>query len=192
MARVLAAFHDSLGGERYLTFNPGVIAGGTTVDFDAAQGRGTAAGKLNVIAQDAVAAGDLRALTPEQRDHAKDVMRRLVAASYPHTSAEITFDDAYPPLAPTEGNKALLALLDGASRDLGLGPVEAVDPAKAGAADISFTAGHVNRALDGLGLMGTGGHTVDETADLRTLASQAKKVAVLLLRLPEAIGNGRP
>jgi len=61
--------------------------------------------------------------------------------------------------------------------------VAAVDPAKAGAADISFTAEHVDAALDGLGLMGTGGHTVDETADLRTLSSQAKRVAILLYRL---------
>jgi hypothetical protein len=31
--------------------------------------------------------------------------------------------------------------------------------------------------------MGDGGHTVLETADLRTLASQAKRIALLLHRL---------
>lgn len=183
MARVLAAFHDSLAGEPLLTFNPGVLLGGTTVDLDLDAGRGTAAGKLNVVAQEAVAAGDLRALTMEQRDRAKSAMEAIVAASHPGTSAEIVFDDAYPPLAPSHGNRRLLALYDGASRDLGLGQVEAVDPARAGAADISFTAGLVGAALDGIGLMGRGGHTVEETADLRTLPSQAKRAAVLLLRM---------
>jgi glutamate carboxypeptidase len=40
-------------------------------------------------------------------------------------------------------------------------------------------------ALDGLGLKGSGGHTVEETADLALLAPQAKRVAVLLARLAE-------
>jgi glutamate carboxypeptidase len=58
-----------------------------------------------------------------------------------------------------------------------------VDPARAGAADVSFTAGLVEMAMDGVGLMGDGGHTVDETADLRTFPVQAKRMAVLLWRL---------
>jgi hypothetical protein len=40
-------------------------------------------------------------------------------------------------------------------------------------------------AVDGLGLKGAGGHTVQETADLALLAPQAKRVAVLLARLAE-------
>ena len=183
IARVLSRFHDDLGGEPHLTFNPGVILGGTTVDYEAEHTRGTAFGKFNVVAEGAVAAGDLRALSIEQRENAKKRMQEIVAASLPHTSAEIVFDDAYPPLAPTDGNRELLARFDAASRDLGLGPVEAVDPARAGAADVSFTAGHVEMAMDGVGLMGTGGHTVDETADLTTLSVQAKRMAVLLSRL---------
>jgi glutamate carboxypeptidase len=38
-------------------------------------------------------------------------------------------------------------------------------------------------ALDGLGLMGTGGHTVEETADLGTLPMQTKRAAILIYRL---------
>src|SRR5690606_41403594 len=99
------------------------------------------------------------------------------------TSAEIQFTDGYPPLAPTEGNRRLLSLCVQASRDVGFGEVSAVGPSAAGAADISFTAGRVAMALDGLGLMGKGGHTVGETADLATLPSQAKRAAVLMYRL---------
>ncbi len=182
-ARILTGFYEGLAGERFLTFNPGMILGGTSVDFDTAGARGLAFGKNNVIAEHTIVSGDLRTISIEQLERAKERMRAIVAESLPHTSAEITFRDSYPPLAPSAGNQRLLAMLDQASRDLGLGPVKAVDPRKAGAADVSFTAGLVEMAIDGLGLMGDGGHTVRETADLRTLPTQTKRAAVLLYRL---------
>jgi glutamate carboxypeptidase len=110
-------------------------------------------------------------------------MRDIVADSLPGTSAMIEFHDGYPPLAPTDGNRALLAVYDQASRDLGYGAVDAVDPRRAGAADVSFASGRIKGALCGLGLMGTGGHTVEETADLRTFTSQAQRAALLIWRL---------
>jgi glutamate carboxypeptidase len=161
------------------------VLGGTTVTLDREQARGDAFGKNNVIAERAVATGDLRAISPEQLERARETMRRIVAESLPGTSAGIELGDGYPPMAPTDGNRALLALLDQVSRDLGTGPVAAVDPRNAGAADVSFVADLVPRILDGLGLMGSGGHTVDETADLRTLPSQTRRAAVLLHRLAQ-------
>ena len=187
MARVLAAFHDSLSNDPPLTFNPGVMVGGTTVTFDAVQNRGTAFGKTNVVAESAYVAGDLRALTPEQLARAKATMQRLAARHYPRTNAVLTIDDGYPPFAPTDGNRRLLAILDQGSRDAGLPSVGPVDPARAGAADISFVAGRVEAALDGLGLKGRADHTVNETADLNMLAVQAKRAAILMARL----GTGR-
>ncbi len=182
-ARILNGFRETLAGQPHLTFNPGVIVGGTSVDYDQAASRGAGFGKSNVIAEHTVVTGDLRALSPEQFAAAKQSMRDIVAASLPRTSATLTFDDGYPPLAPTAGNERLLALYRRASLDVGAGPVAAVDPDKAGAADVSFVAGWVPMILDGVGLMGAGGHTVHETADLRTLPSMAKRAAVLLARL---------
>ena len=121
-ARILSAFHDSLRGEPFLTFNPGLVLGGTGVGLDSSHVRGTASGKTNVIAESTIVVGDLRTLTPEQRDHAKQVMQRIVAAHLPHTQATIAFEDGYPPLARADGNRRLLAIYDQASRDLGLGP----------------------------------------------------------------------
>ena len=183
MARILSQFHDSLSNDPPLTFNPGVIVGGTTVTFDAVQNRGTAFGKTNVVAESAYVAGDLRALTPEQLARTKATMQRITARHYNRTGATLTIDDAYPPFAPTDGNRRLLALLDQGSRDAGLPAVGAVDPARAGAADISFVAGRVDAALDGLGLKGRADHTVNETADLTMLAVQAKRAAILMSRL---------
>ena len=110
-------------------------------------------------------------------------MHEIVAASLPRTSAELAFDDSYPPMAPTDGNRRLLSLLNEVSRDLGLGAITAVDPRNAGAADISFVADDVDMAIDALGLKGKADHTVDETADLRLLPIQIKRAAVLLHRL---------
>lgn len=185
MARILDGFRRELEGAPYVTFNPGVVLAGTRVDYDDEHSTGEAFGKANVISESAVASGDLRTLTPDQLDSAKSRMREIVSRHLPGTSAEIAFSDGYPPMAPTDGNRRLLSLYDQASRDLGFGPVAAVDPADAGAADISFTAGRVVMALDGIGLMGTGGHTVGETADLTTLPSQTKRAALLMYRLRE-------
>lgn len=183
MARILAAFHDSLSNDPPLTFNPGVIVGGTAVTFDRVENRGTAFGKTNVVAESAYVAGDLRALTPEQLARAKETMQRLVSRHYPHTGAVLEISDGYPPFAPTDGNRRLLSLLDQGSRDAGLPPVGPVDPARAGAADVSFVAGRVEAALDGLGLKGRADHTVNETADLTMLAVQAKRAAILMARM---------
>jgi glutamate carboxypeptidase len=182
-ARILDAFRDSLAGEPLLTFNPGVVVGGTAASLDWESSRGTAFGKSNVIAESVYVAGDLRTISLSQRASAKTRMERIVSAHLPHTGATIEFEDGYPPLAPTAGNRRLLAMFDRASRDLGFGAVAESDPQKAGAADISFADGRVEMALDGVGLMGPGGHTVEETGDLRTLPMNGKRVAVLLWRL---------
>jgi glutamate carboxypeptidase len=110
-------------------------------------------------------------------------MRDVAATSLPHTSSTLRFDDSYPPMAPSDGHRQLLAMYDQASRDLGLGPVAATDPRAAGAADVSFIAGVVPQVIDGVGLMGADDHTERETADLGTLASQTKRAALLLARL---------
>jgi glutamate carboxypeptidase len=182
-ARVLEGFRLRLAGDPLLTFNPGLALGGTTVELDSAEVRGSAAGKSNVVAGTMVVKGDLRTISQERLAWAKSTMRRVVAAHLPHTSSELSFDDGYPPLAPVAGNRRLLAIYDRVSRDLGFGPVGMDNPAKAGAADVSFTAGIVPMAIDGLGLAGWDDHTVKETADLSSLPMLTKRAAVLLYRL---------
>jgi glutamate carboxypeptidase len=182
-ARILNAFREKMAGEAHLTFNPGAMLGGTSVDFDPQKSGGTAFGKTNVIAEQAVVAGDLRTLSKVQLDKAKQTMQEIATAAMPRTQATLTFDEGYPSLAPTDGNAQLLAVYDRASRDLGYGPVAAVNPDKAGAADVSFVAGEVKMIMDGVGLMGHDDHTPGETADLSTLPSQTKRAAITLYRL---------
>ena len=109
-------------------------------------------------------------------------MEEIVAESLPVTSATITFEDGYPPMAPTEGNRRLMEMYIQASLDLGLGSLVELDPGRRGAADISFVAPYVD-GLAGLGLHGRGAHGPEETVDLDSLATATKRAAVLIHRL---------
>ena len=109
-------------------------------------------------------------------------MQAIAAEALPHTSS--TSSSRQLPANCAYGrHRRLLGMYDQASRDIGAGPVTASDPRRAGAADISFTAGRVEMALDGIGLMGRDDHSEHETADLTTLPSQTKRAAVLIYRL---------
>ncbi|EED33191.1 peptidase M20 [gamma proteobacterium NOR5-3] len=182
-ARILNAWREALSGIPNLTFNPGLMMAGTDLEHDDKNTRGTVFGKNNVIAQSAIVTGGMRAISPGQIARAETLMRKIAADNLAQTSAELTFNHGYPPMAPSSGNDELLKHYSAISEELGYGPVQAVDPRRAGAADISFAASAVSAALDGLGLMGDGGHTVDEVADLRTLPQQTQRAAILLYRI---------
>jgi len=182
-ARILEAFRAQLEQVENLTFNPGIIIGGTNIDFEHEKSSGTAFGKSNVIAQKTKVKGDLRALSNQQLISAKKSMQNIVKNNLNHTTAELVFEAGYPPMALTEGNLGLLAQYSQVSQDLGYNEVKPANPRKAGAADISFAAEHVDMSLDGLGLMGSGAHTKNEIADLTTLNKNIEKTAVLIYRL---------
>ncbi|MDC8832613.1 M20/M25/M40 family metallo-hydrolase [Alteromonas gilva] len=191
-ARILTQFYEELRSERLLTFNPGRIMGGTQVTHDKGTNSGTTFGKNNVVAEHAIVTGDIRALSLEQLTRVKHKMRAIVEQNLPQTKATLEVGEGYPPLAPKAGNKELLSLYSAVSADLGQGEVTAVNPLNAGAADVSFTSEYVDMALDGLGMSGSAGHTVNETAVVSALASQAKRAAILMSRLHEQAGTGKP
>ena len=57
---------------------------------------------------------------------------------------------------------------------------------RAGAADVSFTAGLVPMVIDGIGLAGSDDHTARETADLAALPKLVKRAAIFLHRLSQS------
>lgn len=183
-SRILDGFREALSDEKNLSFNPGVFVGGTDVTYDTNHVSGTAAGKLNIIARSAVVQGDLRFLSEEQKEAARAKMREIASHHLPETSAEITFEDEYPAMPPTDGNRALLAEYDSVSRALGYGPVRALDPGQRGAGDVSFVAPYVD-AMDGLGADGRGSHSPNEEVFLNSLPMQTERAAVLIYRLTE-------
>ena len=182
MSRILNAFYEDVRGEEYLTFNPGTLLGGTFVEYDKQTSSGSVFGKTNVVAQKAVVNGGLRFISEEQKKTARAKMREIVSQSLPQTSSSITFTDSYPAMGPTEGNQALLEVLSQVSEDLGFGAVTGYDPGRRGAADISFVADYTD-GLDGLGTMGSGAHTPQETVNLKTINALIQRAAILIYRL---------
>ncbi|MEP0174158.1 MAG: M20/M25/M40 family metallo-hydrolase [Paraglaciecola sp.] len=185
-ARILNSFREELAGQGNLTFNPGLIAGGTRVNVQPKQAKADAFGKSNVVAKEVSVSGGVRALTTEELANAKKVMQKIVSDNLAHTSATLSFADGYPPMSPTDNNYKLLSMYSDISVSLGYGPITAVNPRKAGAADISFAAGHVDMAMDGLGLMGAGAHTKGEVADMSSFAKNMHKTAILIYRISQS------
>lgn len=182
LARILHRFRTELP-EPNLTFNVGLIAAGQEAALDPSGIRATAAGKTNIIPGIAYARGDFRTLSEEQSARVRAKMLQIVSESAPKTSAKISFDPgAYPAMAPTAGNRALLDRLNGVNRDMGLAEMPALDPLKRGAGDISFVANDVD-GLAGLGTYSRGDHAPGETVDLDSIKRQAKRAAILMSRL---------
>lgn len=180
-ARILNAFLLELGGEKYLTFNPSLIAGGTTAETENAAG--TATGKTNVVPAKVIVDGDLRFISEAQKEAARTKMREIVAQSLARASAKISFQDGIPAMTPVEANYELLKQLDQASRDLGFEGVEALDPGERGAGDIAFIA-DLLPGLDGIGIGGSrNSHAAGESANIALLPMLTKRAAVLIYRL---------
>jgi len=117
-ARVLDGFRQAFSGHPTVTVNPGIVLGGTRVEYDPAESAGRAAGKFNVVAPRACVRGDLRFLSDGERDEAEERMRAIAAASLPRTASRLEFENLAPGWPATEGNRRLLALVDAVSRDL--------------------------------------------------------------------------
>jgi glutamate carboxypeptidase len=186
-ARILDAFYRELR-EPNLTYSAGLVLGGTEVESDPANDRGTAMGKSNVVPDAAVVRGDLRALTPDQLERTKQKMRAIVGRHLPRTDAKIAFHDSYPPMAPTPGNRALLARLNDVNRTLGEPEEEEGDPLSRGAGDIAVVSPFVD-SLSGLGMSGHGAHAPGEAADAARLPVLTKRAALFIYRLTRPVAS---
>jgi len=181
LARILAAFRTELP-EPNLTFNVGLLGSGEQAAFDAGKTRLTASGKDNVVPPIALARGDFRTLSAEQTRRVGEKMRAIVSRHLPRTGATLEIEENYPPMAPTAGNRALLARLNAINRDLDLPEMAEQDPLSRGAGDISFVAADVD-GLVGLGAAGDGAHADGEYIELDSLPRQARRAALLMHRL---------
>ncbi len=183
-ARILNEFYEEVRGEQHLTFNAGTIQGGTDVEYDPQQNRGSTFGKTNIVPRQLVVHGGIRTISQDQLERARDAMRAVVARNLPLTTASIEFRDSYPSMSPTEGNQRLQLLLSDINQDLGRGEMPALDPSRRGAADISFVAQYTD-ALAGMGAIGEGGHTPNENLELDSMSLAIKRAAIMIYRLSQ-------
>jgi glutamate carboxypeptidase len=180
ISRILNQFHQNLR-EPNLTYSVGMIVGGSKLDVKPG-GSASVSGKPNIVPGEALAVGDIRAITPEQLARVKDKMQSILSRNLSGTRAEIKFVDKYPPMAPSAGNVALLAKLNESSHLLREPSIGALDPMLRGAGDISFVAPYVD-SLSGLGANGSSAHATGESVDLVRIPIQAKRAALLIHRL---------
>ena len=181
-ARIVNEFREQLSKEPYLTFNPALFIGGSDVQYDIASQKGGTSAKTNIIAPKAVVMGDLRFLTEEQKEKARENMRQIVSKNLPETRATISFMDGIPSMPPTPGNTALVKQLNDISVALNYGEVNAGNPGSRGAGDISYVANYLD-CLDGLGASGKGAHAPGEIINLNEYPKLIKRTTLLIYRL---------
>ena len=184
-SRIINSFREKLAEEEYLTFNPGVIVGGTDTNYDPVNAKGIAFGKTNVVSQSVTVHGGIRTISIKQLEDAIKSMEKIASNNLPGTTAKIEFKTSYPPMEPTKANYALLDKLEEVNLALGYGNLEPLDPSKRGAADISFIAPYVDAALAGMGPDGQGAHSADEWLDLTSFPKTTTRSAILIYRLTE-------
>ena len=106
----------------------------------------------------------------------------MVARHLPRTDAELTFEEGYPAMFPSEGNERLRLRLSRVNEDIGRGTMPVIDPLSRGAADISFVAPFTD-GLAGMGPAAEGGHTPNERLDLTSIPAAIQRAAILMYRL---------
>lgn len=185
-ARILNRFREELGNEKYLTFNPGIIAGGSEMKYDDEKMQALISGKTNIISPAVVVEGDLRFLTEKQRETARQKMTAIVSnQNLQGSHASISFTDGIPAMEPSKGNDDLRVWVDKVSKDMGLGPANAGDPGSRGAGDISYVAKYID-CIDGLGASGRGAHAAGETINLKQFPLLIQRAALLIYRLTQS------
>ena len=181
LTRIIDEFRTQLP-EPYLTFNVGLVLGGTTVTVGDTATSGFATGKDNVIAPTAYASGDIRTLSNEQTERVEKKMQAIVTEHLPRTGATLEFSEGYPAMAPTAQSEALLGVLNQVNASLSLARMPELDPMKRGAGDIAFVADLIP-GLAGVGATGEGAHAPGETIDLSAQPVNTKRDALLMSRL---------
>jgi len=109
-------------------------------------------------------------------------MTQIVSNHLAKTDASIEFQEGYPAMAPTAGNRALLDTLNRINNDANLPHMLELDPLQRGAGDISFIAQY-DDSLAGLGAIGGNGHREGEFIDLSHQTTQIERAALLIYRL---------
>ena len=183
LARILDQLRTSLAGEPGLTVNPGTLVAGVKAEYDKASGAGRAFGRTNLVAQTAIASGDVRYLTIEQKQQAEARMAAIVKDSLPGTTSTLHLEQVLPPMPSTASSLQLFERYSQIRQRLGHGPVTLLPAELRGGGDISYVASYVSTALVGIGASGDGEHSARERLDVESLFSRSQLAALLMLEL---------
>lgn len=186
LARILDQLRKSLVGEPGLTVNPGTLVAGVEAKYDKASGAGSVFGRTNLVAQTAIASGDVRYLTTAQKQQAEARMAAIVKDSLPGTTSTLQLEQVLPPMPSTASSLQLFERYSQISQRLGHGPVTLLPAELRGGGDISYVAPYVSTALVGIGASGDGEHSARERLDVESLFTRSQLAALLMLELVKA------
>jgi len=164
LAAQIAAVERLQDLDRGITVNAGVISGGT---------------RANVVAEQARAEVDVRAVTVEDAAAVDAAFRRLHPS---RSGTRLTVQGGFerPPMERTEAVAALFARAAAVAAALGR---ELREGSAGGGSDGNFTAALGVPTLDGLGAIGDGAHAAHEHVDAAALPWRAALVAGLVAEL---------
>jgi glutamate carboxypeptidase len=161
VARTIVELHALTDFEDGLTVNVGVIRGGS---------------RSNIIADQAYAEIDVRAVDQPQMDHAHKELNRVCRPHRDGIRMELTGGVEFPPMLKTERSLELLRLVQEAGREVG---VDIHEMFTGGGSDGNNTSQYAP-TIDGLGPQGTGAHSPDETLIVPTLLERSKVLALFI------------
>ena len=164
MARQVLAIERLQNVNRGMTVNVGVVRGGT---------------RVNVVAEEATALVDARAVTIADANDITRVMRSL-APQLKGASVSVRGGFERPPLERGEGVVKLFEMAKAVAAELGQSLGEG---AAGGGSDGNFTAALGIPTLDGIGAVGDGAHALHEHVEIAALAPRAALIAGVLDRL---------
>ncbi len=182
IARVIDALRMELTKTPDITMNVGLLLGGQQVHEDIDQGTGTASGRKTIVPPNALAHGDLRFMTKDERDAIEASLQKITAQPLSGTHSKVEFQDIMPAMPATNANYALLLQYSAISQQLGGPALKAVAPEERGGADISYIASYVKAGIDGLGPWGSGAHTEHETLEVASLPEATKRAALFIFQ----------
>jgi len=149
----------------------------TTVNVTMLEGGKT----INVIPDHAVIKADVRAFTSDEFDRVERDLQKLTASTIiPDVQVRASMTRNFPPWPRVASTDALFARAQKLYAELGgtLSPI-----AVGSSADIAFAAETGTPSIDGFGMRGGGAHSVDDYADLSSIAPRVYLLTRMLMDL---------
>jgi glutamate carboxypeptidase len=161
LAHHILAIQGLTDYETGTTLNVGVVGGGT---------------RSNVVPAEAWARVDVRVMDAEQEARVDAFMRGL-APRLDGTSLEVTGGVNRPPMVRTPEIAALYARAEALATEMG---IQITETGSGGGSDGNFTAALGVPTLDGMGVVGDGGHALHEHVIISSLPERAALLAAML------------
>ncbi len=167
LARHILAIQAFTDYETGTTLNVGLVGGGT---------------RSNVVPAQAWARVDVRVMDADQAARVEAKMQSL-KPHLPGTTVEVSGGINRPPMVRTPEIAALYATAETLAAEMGF---EITEAGSGGGSDGNLTAALGVPTLDGMGVVGDGGHAVHEHVVISSLPERAALLAAMLRSRPQA------